>query len=92
MRLVMDTNRLIAALVRAGLTREIIHSNKIDFVTPEGAIEEIIKHKNIVAKKAGVSKREIETLYATLLFYIRVIPSEVIETFSILSYIKNYIF
>jgi len=80
MKIVIDTNRLIAALVKAGVTREIIHSNKIEFVTPEGAIEEIIKHKSIIAKKAGISENEIESLYAAILFYVHIIPSKIIKT------------
>lgn len=41
MRLVIDTNRIISALLKDGLTQEIITSNSIDFYSIDYVIEEL---------------------------------------------------
>ncbi len=54
MKIVVDTNRIMSALLRDGTSREIIIFGDIEFVTPEHAIEEIKKYKNMLLEKAGI--------------------------------------
>lgn len=41
MRVVIDTNRIIAALIKEGISRKIIFNRNFEFVAPDYAIEEI---------------------------------------------------
>src|SRR3989338_1175024 len=81
MRLVIDTNRLLAALIRSGTTREIIHSNKFEFFKSEGALEEVLKHRALVKEKSGLSDEELETLYSSILLDLELVEKKDIEPF-----------
>lgn len=45
MRLVLDTNILIAALIKDSLSREILFLPGFDFLLPEYALEEVNRHR-----------------------------------------------
>jgi len=64
MRLVIDTNRIISALLKDGLTREIITSNSIDFYSIDYVIEELNKYQSFILKKAHMTKTD----FAFILF------------------------
>ena len=62
MRLVVDTNRIVAALLKDGVTREILLFSGIEFMTPEHAMGEIAKHKDSLVRKSGLGMEEIELI------------------------------
>ena len=76
MKLIVDTNRLLAAIIKKGKTREILHSKKFDFWTVEGAITEITKHSALLTQKTGLTEQEIKSIYNLLLFDVKIIPEE----------------
>ena len=49
MRLVLDTNILIAALIKDSLTRQIIFLPDFEFLLPEYALEELNHHRGKIA-------------------------------------------
>jgi len=51
MMLVIDTNRLIAALLKSSVSRKIILSNKFEFYTPDLLITEIWKYRDFYLKR-----------------------------------------
>ncbi len=53
MRLIIDTNRIISALLTKGWTREIITSNNFDFYSLDYVIEELEKHKKYQKKNSN---------------------------------------
>ena len=81
MRIVIDTNRIMAAVLKESVTRKIIFSKKINFVTPDGVKEEVIKYKNYLSEKTGLNSDEIETLFSKLMNYIRIIPTNTIQPY-----------
>jgi len=55
MKLVIDTNIIISALIKNGISRRIIVSPLINFVTPEYTLQEISKYEKLICKKAKLS-------------------------------------
>ena len=56
MKLVIDTNIIISALIREGLTRKMILFPGIKLFTPEITLKEISKHKDIIITKSKFQK------------------------------------
>ena len=81
MKLVIDTNRFIAALIKDGETRRIIFSNKFMFVTPAFAIEEIDKYREMLISKMGVNAEELNLVIDTLTSGIEIIDDEILKSF-----------
>jgi len=76
MKLVIDTNRLMAALLKTSASREIILSEKIEFYSPEYMIKEIEKHRKYLLKKSKLSNEDFNFLLSTLLEKITLVPFE----------------
>jgi len=66
MKIVIDSNRVIASLLKEGTTREILYSRDIEFIAPEFVKEEIGKHKDDLIKKAGISIENFDILLSLL--------------------------
>ena len=56
MRLVVDSNRFIAALIKDGLSRTIISSRNLSFYSPSYVLEEVEKYLPYIMKKSKMSK------------------------------------
>ena len=67
MKLVIDTNRIIDALVKDGFSRQIISYFPIEFISPEFTRKEVDKYEKEIIEKAGISKNEFEALLASIL-------------------------
>ncbi|MBR9693445.1 PIN domain-containing protein [Candidatus Woesearchaeota archaeon] len=76
MKIVVDTNILLSALIRDSTTREIVTSSKWEFFYPEVSLHEIRKYQQLVLEKTGLSKAAYEQLLAMLLDHVRLIPDE----------------
>ena len=76
MRLVLDTNILIAALIKASLTREIFFAHSFEFLLPEYALEEVRRHHQKIARYAGLTPHEVDLLLSLLLESVTVVPME----------------
>ena len=74
MRLVVDSNRFIAALIKDGLSRTSISSRNLSFYSPSYVLEEVEKYLPYIINKSKMSKENIELLFALF--------SENIETVS----------
>ncbi len=76
MRLVIDTNMIIAALIKDSKAREIIILNKFEFYSPDFVLEEIRKYKDYICKKARMNQNEYDLLITLVFQYIEVISIE----------------
>lgn len=76
MRLILDTNILIAALIKDSLTREILFWPGFEFLLPEYALEEVNRHKAKIVRHARLKSKDIDLLLGLLLESITVIPVE----------------
>lgn len=81
MNIVIDTNIFISALIKEGITREIILNFDHNFLLPEFAFEEIKEHKSEIIKKSNLFEREFNILFLRLLKYLRIIPANIIFSY-----------
>src|SRR3989344_2868076 len=79
MRIVLDTNVLIAGLLKDSIVRNILLYKDIKFFLPEEAIEEINKHKDELIEKSGYCLTEFEEILNFLLKKIILVSKEMIK-------------
>ncbi len=80
MRLVVDTNRIIAALIKDGLSRHIILHFEGELITIGFSKEELSEHKNEILKKAQISETEFEMIIEKLFSKLIVLDDQVITS------------
>ena len=81
MKFVIDTNRLMAAILKDSTTRKIIYSKNLNFITPEDALKEILKYKLYISKKTELKIDEVETLFSQIMSYVETIPKTEIKPY-----------
>lgn len=74
MKLVVDANVLIAALIKNGTSREVIMSGGFTLVSPDFMGLELGNHVDLVSKKSGLSTEEVAILLTLLLKRIQTVP------------------
>ena len=80
MRLVVDTNKLLAAFLKNGIVRSILLLSKHEFYTLDYAIFEIEKHKDELLKRIHVKREQFqELMFELILKNVIVIRSSYIE-------------
>ena len=73
MKIAVDTNRVIAALVKDSTTRKILFDKNFEFVTPDCTIIEIQEHKEEINAKTNLSDAEFDILLALIFENITII-------------------
>ncbi len=79
MRLVVDTNILISALIKDSITRELLLFPSMEFLLPEYALQEIETHKSHISKQSNLSNDEIDIVLSVLLENICIVPASEIK-------------
>jgi len=74
MKLVIDTNIIISALIRKGITRKMLLLPGLKLVTPENTFKEIENHIDLIAAKSKLSKDNILRILDIIKKYIKTIP------------------
>jgi len=74
MHLVIDTNRLIAGLLRSSISRWIILSDRFDFYAPDYLLVEVDKYREIIQRKARITSSEFDHIFEILREEITLIP------------------
>lgn len=74
MKIVADTNRIIAALVKDSTTRKILFDKSFEFATPDYTITEIYEHKDELKGIAKLTDEEFDILFALIFEHIKIIP------------------
>ena len=80
MRLVVDSNRIISALIKEGISRKILSSKNIEFFTVGYVMKEISKYKATIVEKSGMSAEEVSTLFSLIMENISIIPEEDVKS------------
>jgi len=81
MKLVIDTNSIISALIKNGISRRIIVSPAIQFISPDHTLKEISNYKKMICKKAKITSNEFDILFNLIFEHIAIIPKEEYEDF-----------
>ena len=76
MKIVLDANILLSALIKDSVTREIILTSHFNFYFPEPTLHALRKYEHYVIEKAGYAKSEYDLHYSTLFKYISIISIE----------------
>jgi predicted nucleic acid-binding protein len=76
MRLVLDTNILIAALIKDSITRRILLLPDFEFLLPAFALDELAKHRAKIIRAARLKGDELDLLLTLLLTSVAVVPFE----------------
>jgi len=79
MKIILDVNVILSALIRDSTTRKIISNSEFDFYFPELSLHKIRKYKSYVLEKSGLTEEEYNKLMTTLFKYIKLVPTEEIE-------------
>ncbi len=74
MKLVIDTNIIISALIREGITRKMVLFPGIKLFTPEITFNEIENHIGIITTKSKLPKDDIQQILNVLRKNIKTIP------------------
>ncbi len=81
MRIVVDTNRIIAALIKDGLSRSILFDKRFEFFTPDYTLEEIYRYEKEIRKKTRTTHEEFELLMSILFEKIEIVPIDIYSKF-----------
>ncbi|MDA4111749.1 MAG: PIN domain-containing protein [Thaumarchaeota archaeon] len=79
MRLVINSDRVIAALIKDSKCRQIILSDRFEFLTIDFARSEIHEHADELLEKSGLSMDEFDAILAILFDKIFIVSDVVIR-------------
>jgi len=79
MKVILDVNVILSALIRDSTTRKIILNSEFDFYFPEPSLHKIRKYKDYILEKSGLTEEEYNKIMAILFKYIKLVPTEEIE-------------
>ena len=74
MKVIIDSNRVIAALIKYSTTREILFSDNFEFIAPDSITVEVNKYKDIIIEKSGIAEKEFNILLSIIFEHIGIIP------------------
>ncbi|SIR89613.1 Predicted nucleic acid-binding protein, contains PIN domain [Haladaptatus litoreus] len=75
MKLVVDANVVISALIANSKTRELIVTLEPDLLTPEFVHNEIGNYEDLIVKKSGMDADRVNQFIGLLFQYIDVVPA-----------------
>ncbi|HIH14577.1 MAG TPA: PIN domain-containing protein [Nanoarchaeota archaeon] len=81
MRLVIDTNIFISALLRDSKVRELIVNSPLPLIFPEAVLYELRKHEGELLEKSGLAKEDYEKIISALLTYAEIVPTEALKAY-----------
>src|SRR3989338_3860929 len=76
MKIILDVNIILSALIRDSVTRKIIVESNADFYFPEQSLHKIRKYQNYILEKSGLDEVEYLQVLEKLFIYIKLIPEE----------------
>lgn len=78
MKLVVDTNVIMSALIKNSTTRALLLNPQHRFYLPEFAIDEIKSHNDLIISKSGLKAREIGQIFDLLATNLEIVAIETI--------------
>jgi putative PIN family toxin of toxin-antitoxin system len=81
MKIVVDANILFAALIKKGLTAELLMSDKLQLFAPEFLFAEFSKYKDLILKKTHRNEGEFNQFLEYLKEQIVIVPKKEILPF-----------
>ncbi|HLC84182.1 MAG TPA: PIN domain-containing protein, partial [Candidatus Nanoarchaeia archaeon] len=79
MRIILDSNIVIAALMRDSHIRHLIFSSEQSLCFPQFMVDEIHSHKGLILEKSGMDESSYQQLLVKLLGKLSLIPTDLIK-------------
>jgi predicted nucleic acid-binding protein len=76
MKLVIDANVVISALIADSKTRELIVTLEPDLLTPAFVYDEIENYEELIVEKSGMESDRVAQFIDLLFQYIKVVPAD----------------
>src|SRR3989338_9191005 len=76
MKIVVDANIIIAAIIRDGKCREILTNSNFEFLSPDFVLEEIWKYKDYILERSSISENDFLFLIGTIFNNITLVAHE----------------
>ena len=76
MKLIIDTNRIMAGLLKDSTSRKIILNDSFSFFAPDYIETELSRHLSYLVKKAKISEPNFDIIMHTLLERVVLVPFE----------------
>jgi len=80
MRIIIDSNILISALIKDSFTRRIILESNLDLYFPEIGLAELQKYKDMILQKSEILEDEYNQLLSKILSKLKLIPTDKIKS------------
>lgn len=77
----IDTNVMISALIKDGLTRFLLTNYIANYVFSDYGLEEVYRYKDLIMRKSGMGSREFDVILLRMLKYVRLVPLKMLEEF-----------
>ena len=74
MQLIVDTNILLSAIIKNSNSRLILLHPSFEFFMPEYALEEFIKHRDVIVRKSGLKPNDLDILTGLIFENVITIP------------------
>ncbi len=74
MKLVVDVNIVIAALIRDSTSRKLLFLSRFNFIIPDIYLEEVLKYRGYIKEKTNLKEEEFDELLSLVMKYITVVP------------------
>ena len=84
MKIILDTNVLLSALIKNSFTRKLIIDSDWEFYYPEESQFEIRKYKQLVKEKAEITDQEYKKLIKFIFDFVIILPN-----YKIMSHLKE---
>lgn len=81
MRLVVDTNRVIAALIKDSFSRKILLHLNAELITIPLLKEEVMKYKQYIITKSGLTDSSFDIIFQKLYDHMAVLNEDVIKNY-----------
>ena len=81
MKIIIDTNRIIASMIKGGISRAIILNQNFQFYSPEHTFTEIYKYEKEIIRKAKITHEEFEIILSLIFERIGITPQEEYKTY-----------
>lgn len=79
MKLIVDSNRVIAGLIKNSVVRQILISPKFEFFAPDYLLIEIKNHLEVILGKSKLSRGEFYPILDILIERVHIIPKSEVE-------------
>ncbi len=76
MRIVIDSNIVIAAMIKESTTRKILLNSFFEFIGPDYLLLEVRKYKDRIIEAVDIGENEFEILLSLIFSNITLIPEE----------------